>query len=72
MIGMKVIVENNDIETNLIFRAGDRFQAISFTPFDDKQKIVGLIHTLAENIAHDDHFGEKADNQATDFLKATL
>ncbi len=58
----------------LIFRSGDRFQAISITPLDTKEKIVGLLHTLAENIKHDELFTtyNERTSASVDLIKSTL
>jgi len=47
----------NDIsefgQKELVFRFGDRYQAVAFNPAEKKEDVIHRLHDLAENIAHD-------------------
>jgi len=46
--------ERNELGIELHFIFNDRFQAVSFKPFEKKQDVVRLLRELANNIEHDD------------------
>ena len=48
------IHRKNELGTELHFVFNDRFQAVSFKPFEKKQEVVRLLRELANNIEYDE------------------
>ena len=54
MSKLKIIVKDSNVHgQELIFKFGDRYQAIALNETSTKQHVVNMLHDLAENIAND-------------------